>query len=156
DPNILFGEGSVVHWAAKNSDSRFLRAALQAGADPNLTAGRLNETPIFRCVDLIQSNLECVDLLLEAGANIDVQNRGEQFGEASGGNTPLLAAATIGRFDHVFALLERGADPSIKNVNNLDLVGRLHSMRADIQPKSEAAAWLEKVFDLVSQPKEGR
>lgn len=50
-----------------------------------------------------------VDLLLDAGADIDLPNAGD-------GTTPILLAALNGHFDLVMHLLDRGADPNLSSV----------------------------------------
>ena len=150
NPNAVFAGSSVMHWAVRMPDVRLLEAALESGGDPNLVAGQFNETPIFNCVSIEHDRLVAVDILLAAGADIDVQNHGEVFGRPSGGDTPALVAATLGRYDLVYALLERGADPSLRNVNGVDLADRLSSREHGLRPGSDAAFWMKKVIEYMS------
>lgn len=76
---------------------------LSAGADPNIR-GRHGATPLLYAARA--GKAEVVTLLIESGADIDVQ---EQFMYAS----PLDSAATLGHFAVVEALLAAGAEVDI-------------------------------------------
>lgn len=83
-------------------DCAFLaRAALDAGADPNLKNG-LGKTPLH---SLKSRNAELVDKMCEKGADVNLQD--------DRGNTPLHDAIKQPRV--ALALLERGANPDIGN-----------------------------------------
>ncbi len=110
DPNVIYGDGgTIMHWAVRHKDNRFLKVALEHGGNPNLVApysstNTFVQTPIF---DALIKGIERVEILLDAGANIDAQN---DFG-----STPVMTAANRARYDLLLFLLERGADYKIKN-----------------------------------------
>jgi len=79
------------------------------------------------------------DVLLDAGANIDAQNR---FRE-----TATMVAAGRGRYKVVYRLLERGADFKAKNQNGRDLADRVASNVGMLRSESESAKWQTKVIE---------
>jgi ankyrin repeat protein len=100
DPNVVFGDGSsVLLWATIKKDKRFLRTVLHYGGDPDLGegAGAAFNTPMEAAV--MKNDLEAVDILLTAGANINVTNRL--------GGTPVESAIYIGRYKLAKELLKR-------------------------------------------------
>ncbi len=139
DPNVIYGNGgAVMHWAVKMKDNRFLEAALEHGGNPNIVAkGMFEDTPIFRA---LSQGIEKVEILLDAGANIDARNK---FG-----TTPVMTVAGRGDFDLVYYLLERGADYKIKNNAGWTLANRVADVAGRLIPKAElerlkVVEWLE-------------
>lgn len=155
DPNLLIADATaVVHSAAQHKDIRFLKAVLDYGGDPNLTAGHMNETPIFNTIGLRTMDLEeAMFLLLDSGADINIQNEGEQFGMPWGGTTPLIKASNLGRYDIVYKLLEKGADPTIKTVNDIDLQKRIARDLERGGFTQEGLAEINKVVDWLEKNK---
>jgi ankyrin repeat protein len=141
DPNVVFGDGgSVMHSAVGYKDERILKVALQFGGNPNLVSGSgSHDTPLFRAIPnrLSPSDMDAINILLQAGADINAK---DIFG-----NTPVLRAASLGRFDLVYELLQRGADYTIKGKTGRDLVSQILSKRKLMDPKHELYAWMEKV-----------
>ena len=138
DPNVIYGDGgTIMHWAVQMKDNRFLEAALEHGGNPNIVAkGMLEDTPIFRA---LSQGIEKVEILLDAGANIDARNK---FG-----TTPVMTAAS-GRFGLVLYLLERGADYKIKNNAGWTLANIVADKAGMLIPKAElerlkVVEWLE-------------
>lgn len=126
DPNILFAGGSIMHWAAKHENIAFLKAALQHGGNPNLVAGQFSETPLFETIGLVGNDRkENRRLLLESGADINARTVDESSYLPIGGQTPVMKAAGLGRFDIVYELLEAGADYKIKSDSGHDLANRV-------------------------------
>lgn len=151
DPNVIFGDGSVMHWAARHENVAFLKAALEHGGNPNLRAGKLDKTPLFDTIGVSGSgNKEAMRMLLKSGADIDAKTSGEIFGKPMGGKTPIMSAADLARFDIVCELLERGADYKTKDVNGYDLADRVASMKDAFVPGSDSAKWLNKVIAWLS------
>lgn len=99
DVNAVSGGGSwPLHDACRSGDAAAVSYLLGAGADPNLTS--TGETALFTAVT--GDNLECVRLLLDAGADVNATD--------CDGWTCLfhLRSERVADF-----LLERGADPGI-------------------------------------------
>ena len=153
DPNIIFADGSVMHWAAKCEDTRFLREALSHGGNPNLVAGKTSETPLFETIGVGGSdNREAMLILLDAGANINAVTGGEKiFGMSMGGKTPMMVAANVVRFDIVYELLNRGADYSLKDDAGRDLMSRIVAMNGRFSADSEQKKYLEQVITWLSE-----
>lgn len=96
---------SVVHYAAREEDSFWLRAALEANGDPN----RMNEaeglskgTPLYAAIGN-KGGIENVRLLCEHGAHINAP--ADHLGL-----TAITDAVSRAEFEIVYYLLERGAD----------------------------------------------
>ena len=140
DPNVIYGDGgTVMHWAVLVEDNRILEAALEHGGNPNLVAkgSMFEDTPIFQA---LSQGKEKVEILLEAGANIDAQN--------NFGTTPVMTAFGRTDFDVVYYLLERGANYKIKNNAGWTLANRVANAEGRLIPKAElkrlkVVEWLE-------------
>lgn len=143
DPNVVFdGGGSVMHWAARAENMDFQKAAIQHGGDVDLKTGPFGETPLFRAL----SNREAMTLLLDSGADIDARTSGDTvLTKPISGDTPVMTAASIGQYDAVYELLNRGADYRIKNAAGFSLVDRLARKRSILIPESDESKWLQKV-----------
>ena len=93
-----------MHFAAKLSDSYWLKALLKHGFSTEVK-NRLGETPLFPALGTsTQAN---VQLLLDAGANVHARSKD--------GRTLLHQAAMIGSFDDIPRLLNLGVDPRAVN-----------------------------------------
>ena len=139
DPNVVFGDGgTVMHWAAMNEDTAFLRVALQYGGDPNLVAGMFMYTPLFEAIGM---NDEAVEILLDAGASMDART--------ASGQTPLTVAAGIGRFDVVYLLLSRGADYALTDNTEFNLVDIIADNQGAFVPGHEL--WMNRVIDWLRE-----
>ena len=153
DPNIIFAGGSVMHWAAKCKDIRFLQEALNHGGNPNLVAGKPSETPLFETIGIKGSdNREAMHILLDAGANIDAVTGNEKiFGMSMGGITPAMTAADIARFDIVYELLKLGADYQFKDDSGRNLMSRVTAMNGRFPAGSEQEKALKRVIVWLSE-----
>ena len=145
DPNVILQDGgTVIHWAAQLENSEFLRSALQHGGDPNLIAGEGRQAPIFKAVGSSgDSDQSAVTVLLEHGADPNVKD--------ARGNTPAMIAAGVGRFDIVYALLNRGADHSLRNEKGYNLLDRISAKRNVFVPGSAEEESLERVIAWLSE-----
>lgn len=152
DPNALFAYGSVMHWAARHEDIAFLKAALQHGGNPNLVAGQFSETPLFETIGLARNDRkENRQLLLASGADINARTVDESSYMPIGGQTPVMKAAGLGRFDIVYELLEAGANYKIKNDSGHDLTDRVtQDVRAFTSGSSQEKD-LQKVVAWLSE-----
>ena len=104
--------------AVKALDVEALRRELAAGVDPNITENEADTTLLHYAVHWrsryrpqIRGRLECISVLLEAGASVDL---------VTDGRTPLHRAAEnkSAAYHVVIAmLLEAGADPNFTDTN---------------------------------------
>ncbi len=94
--------------AAIFGHSEGVKLLLKEGLSPNISDEK-DMTPLHWAVGRA-GNVETVQALLEAGANVDVKG---QFGY-----TPLQMAVLGGRFKLAQVLLKAGADPLLKNNDN--------------------------------------
>lgn len=139
DPNVVFGQGdTVIHWAAELGNQRLLKAALAHGGNPNLAAGLWGDTPLHRAAT---TNDVVFDELLRAGAEIDARDEN--------GNTPVMVAAMVARYDLVLSLLEKGASFDVPNRHGLSLKNQVERDRRIINLEGDQGAFYSKVANLV-------
>jgi uncharacterized protein len=150
DPNIVFDKSTVVYWAAELADTRFLRAALRYGGDPNLATGSLGESPLMAAVlSANPGRIESMKVLLAAGANIDARTQGVVFGAPAGGDTAAMLAAAIGRYDIVYFLLRNGANPDVENSSGIGIRVMVENDEGAYLADSDAERWRQKVRSLL-------
>lgn len=104
---------TILMFASVDGRPQCVKLLLQHNADPNIIS-------FYDCTSLMlasSSNVECLKLLLQAGANIHHKQNGHW--------TPLMRASLAGRVDCVQCLLEAGIDPL-----SVDEKGRTSSMIA--------------------------
>lgn len=123
NPNVVFDDGgSVMHWAASLESTEYLRLALENSGNPDLKAGELQETPIFRVVGFAgERDLKFAQLLLDHGADPNAQT--------IRGNSIAMIAARNNRFDLVYLLLERGASWNVENNDGYTFLGDVAEKR---------------------------
>lgn len=142
DPNIIIeGGGSVIHWAVRNRDKRFLLEALKHGGNPNLVAGQFNETPLFKAAG--PEGKDNADVLLDAGADINAQKLS--------GDTVIMVAAKLGQFDLVYKLLERGADFTITNKQGNNLLDIIEFRKRTMAQNNDLTQWMSKVITWLNE-----
>ena len=168
DPNIQLDRqddcNSVTSAAAGcTNDSEWLELVLKHDGNPNLVnhAGYtfdaidiegdgkqpakaktfcINPTPIFNAVD--SGNLHHVELLIQAGANLNYHGEG--------GDTPAMYAAWHRNFAAVYRLLEAGADYRIKtNDAGNDLACTVAENSCAVL--DEQKAWRDKVIEFLEK-----
>ena len=136
DPNVVFGYGgSVMLFAAQGRNLKFLEAALLHGGDPNLDTGAILGTPLIRA---ISSSQRAVDILLDAGADIEQRSYG--------GATPMFTAASLAEFASVYHLLNRGADHEVSNKRGETFMDLVADFSGDFMPGHEGGRWYDKVI----------
>jgi len=141
NPNIIFNDGgSVIHWAVKNKNTSLLKLLIKYGANIELKTGWFKSTPIFDGISLfgpMGTLPDTMTTLINAGANINAID--------SSGNTPLLIAAGLGRFDIVYLLIDLGANHTAVDNNGNSLRIYINKKRKAFLPGSEHEIWLNKV-----------
>ncbi len=115
DPNLVTtryddDKMSIMEEITTFRETDYLSLALENGASSDSPSGE-SRTILFRAI--MFSNLKNVKVLVEAGANINHQDTGDQ--------TPVMTAFAICRWDMVYYLLSAGADPTLKNIWGYDL-----------------------------------
>jgi ankyrin repeat protein len=95
----------VLELAAILEDSRYLRALLDAGADPDQIVNASQQTAIYHA--LLHRRYDNVSLLLERGADINHQSRSS--------TTPIGESVYQRAYASALFLLRAGADPTVKN-----------------------------------------
>ncbi|NQZ09746.1 MAG: hypothetical protein HRT35_21555 [Algicola sp.] len=143
DPNVVFDDGgSVMHWAARMEDSRFLALALKHQGNPDLRAGMFMETPLFSAT----GRPDNVALLVQNKGDINARSqRVNPFTDQVVGETPVMDAAQKHQFDTVLQLLKLGADHQIINGNGKSLLDVLNTFDGLLDPKSKEAKALGEV-----------
>ncbi|CAM8987042.1 unnamed protein product [Rhodiola kirilowii] len=101
DVDAQSDSGTPLIWAAGHDQHDAVRVLLEHHANPNAETDD-NITPLISAV--AAGSLACVELLIEAGANVNV---------IAGGATPLHIAADSGNLEIINCLVKAGADPNI-------------------------------------------
>lgn len=96
---------SVLELAAMLEDSRYLRALLDAGADPNQIVNASQQTAIYHAI--LHRRYVNLTLLIKKGADINHRSKSSK--------TPIAYAVGMRAYAAALLLLRAGADPSIKN-----------------------------------------
>ncbi|HRI81919.1 MAG TPA: ankyrin repeat domain-containing protein [Opitutaceae bacterium] len=138
DPNFKRAEGNSLmiivseSWLLKLD---FLAAALRHGGNPNFRDSKSGETPLHLAVRYGQR--EQIDLLLAAGADLNIQD--------GGGGTPMMSMiGARGDYRLVWEFLQRGADYTIKTNSGHTLADTIRVRR--INPSGRNYEWREKVM----------
>ncbi|MBI5773159.1 MAG: ankyrin repeat domain-containing protein [Verrucomicrobia bacterium] len=133
---------SVMSFTAKDRDTWYLETTLKYGGDPNLLNPVNKMTPIFEVSYSIRpEQLNNLKILIAAGAKLNIRNEN--------GYTPLIFAAMNNRYDMAFALLEAGADPSIKDKHGHTIVYDINRSGPRLDPKYWGYPWFLKVIDVL-------
>lgn len=121
DPNQVTKtrfESTILIHACDLSWPEVVRVLLEGGADPNLCGSDFASAPPLGTLanrtgdpgeDLYQEHIECAELLLQYGANINGKNYL--------GRTPLMFASDLGTYQLVQWLVEKGADVNCVDEN---------------------------------------
>lgn len=129
------GGQTVVHLAAMSIDPGFLHTLIALGTDVDVADPTTGETPLMAAM---RSDCEPqVRRLLEAGADPDLAD--------ADGDRPLHVAGLIKKPSFVLALLEAGADATVRNDAGHDFKTYL-----DIRP-SRLSVDAQRLFDAVDE-----
>lgn len=137
---------SLMEFLAEADAQQYLKLALEHGGNPNLVVesyypdGRLSSRNTIIFSAIMRNQTENVRILAEAGANLDYQNSAKQ--------TPMMTAAGIKNFDIVYLLLEKGADPTLKNRWDMDVIDRIKKYGdRGMRKGGEQYRWYLKVIE---------
>lgn len=138
NPNVQMVNGdSAMGYAAMHEDTWYLDAVLKHGGNPDLVDPNTGNTPIYESIGRLRP--KHVQMLIAAGADLDCQNRD--------GVTPMIAAVTINQYEMMYAMLQAGAKPELKNKYGNTILYFIRDNR--ISPKSEGFKWRAKVIELL-------
>ncbi|EPN4911643.1 TPA: ankyrin repeat domain-containing protein [Enterobacter cloacae] len=109
------GKSSPAEFVLMADSGDWIKAMLDGGLSPNAKDYVFNKPIIFQTLEA--KNTETLKAMLDRGSNIDITD--------SLGETLLINAFDFHSYDHVFLLLERGADPDIRADNGWALGNQL-------------------------------
>ena len=149
------GEYTPLHLAAGAAQARVVRRLIEAGADIGVTTTSTGVTPLHLAARALEGE-EVVRMLLEEGAPVDAV-------ESAAGQTALMFAAANGHAESVRALLEGGADPSIRT-EEIDLLrrtvvdreaqNRLREVLQEMQGDEERSLTFEELQTAIARQRE--
>ncbi|GMY20820.1 ankyrin repeat, PH and SEC7 domain containing protein secG [Fagus crenata] len=99
--------GTPLIWAAGHGQQDAVKVLLEHHANPNAETDD-NITPLLSSV--AAGSLACLELLIQAGANVNI---------SAGGATPLHIAADNGSLEIINCLLKAKADPNVSDEDGL-------------------------------------
>jgi len=141
DPNAqLTSDGnSAMSVSAMAADSWYLQEIIGHGGNVNLLNPIRRQTPIFDAMGAARD--ENVRMLIASHADLNAEDKL--------GLTPAMEAALHWRFDWVYALLEAGADPTIRSPADITLLTFIR--RVPITTASPHYPWKLKVVELLKE-----
>jgi ankyrin repeat protein len=140
DPNADRPEGCpIMYLLAELKDPRFLEAALKQGGDPNRRDIRSGETPLFPAI--VYGYHRHVELLVDSGADLNAQMPISR-------ETPAMTAiGARGDYQMVHYLLQKGANPGLRNSDGRTLADTIEFVR--IIPNGSNVVWRDKVIGFL-------
>lgn len=144
DPDLQDYRGdTITHYAAEAKETFWLKEVLAHGANPDsINTGHpytKDKTPIYYAI--YKERMENAKLLINAGANLNHHSKDAR--------PPLHTAAEHAEYGIVLALLEGGADYSVKDMHGKDLID------FDIRGRSKSPfgkgkkQWFDKVVTFL-------
>lgn len=121
---------TALHWACRRGVNLLVKPLLDAGADLE-AKNKAGATPM---IESARGLVFCTVNLIKMGSNVNAQDHA--------GNTALHYASDMQQIETVTALLEGGADPTIRNRNQAvarDLISKRHRDLNAVFDKYESA-----------------
>lgn len=129
--------GSPAEAMLKADKGVWIKAMLDGGLSPN-SRDKINDQPIIFQTRYAK-NTETLEVMLDAGADIDIRNSLQQ--------TLLMSAFISSSFEHVKLLIYRGSNPNPININNLSL---LTLVKQQINDSKDGSEYNEKCKEILS------
>jgi len=107
DPNIAYLGDTPLSIASRHNRIAICKILLQFQSTNVNHRNSRGGTPLHYACAALKDRIKCVQLLVESGANVNVQDHKK--------NTPLMVAAFFGKARIAEFLLEAGADLEVKN-----------------------------------------
>lgn len=140
DAHYTIKNNSAVSFIAGAADNDYLKILLDHGADVNAkTASK--EPILIKMIFMSPRNYEGINLLLSRGADINAQK--------SGGATLLLALARLNDYEHVYSLLQKGADYRITDDGGDNVAFYVYQEKIDPKAFPEAYEWQRKCQEFL-------
>lgn len=133
------GKSSPAEFVLMADSSVWIKALLDGGLSPNAKDKTFDKPIVFQSIKA--KNTETLKVMLDYGADINTVN--------SLGSTLLFEALNYHAYDHVFLLLERGADPEIRADNGWTMVNQLQRLLNVEEKDSDEYKMLIKIKDAV-------
>lgn len=127
-------------WVPANPDTTMLRMLLKAGLDPNYRPDS-SWTLIFYTINPF--NRQAFELLLNHGADINAQS--------AVGSTVLHDAIDAENYALARFLIDRGADPTLKDSSGYSAIGALHWRKAQAPKGSPIDQEIDQLLDYLAQ-----
>jgi hypothetical protein len=154
DASFEDGEGyTAVHFAAWDGKDEILAFLLEAGAKADVV-GEDGYTPLFLAA--ASGHLDCVELLVENGADVNRRLKDDNIYFSKQGGTPLTLAFINGFLGMALYLIESGADPQVlkepcQNAPSPDLFVNFTSLLKQGQINLPMEGQLEEILSLVGK-----
>ncbi|MCF8581193.1 ankyrin repeat domain-containing protein [Enterobacter ludwigii] len=133
------GKSSPAEFVLRADSGVWIKALLDGGLSPNAKDKTFDKPIVFQSIKA--KNTETLKVMLDYGADINTVN--------SLGSTLLFEALNYHAYDHVFLLLERGADPEIRADNGWTMVNQLQRLLNVEEKDSDEYKMLIKIKDAV-------
>ncbi len=111
---------TYLHDAALKNQKKIAELLLRCGIRPNVL-NRTGSTPLHDAA--LGGSVDVINLLLDQGASLNAIDR-------ESGATPLMLAASLNRASAVAVLLQRGADPTLKDRHGMTALQRAKEAEA--------------------------
>jgi ankyrin repeat protein len=130
---------NVMELCAFQEDQKFLEGALKFGGNANLISYHGRVTPIFVAVKYHRFNN--VQVLLNSGASVSVAD--------NIGRTPALWASEANAFKILLMLLEKGSDPTVKDIWGLNVLESLNEK--ELESSNPQLSYLKKAISFIEE-----